>query len=360
VKNTGLIIFLLSIFLFVTGRIATAQTYSCQQFFALQASRPRCLASWPPLDFSTVAPTAVCCNPGGIPFGETCIALSSSCAPPNAAAETCIACNRSQTATASEPVDLATGNTFIEQADVSVPGLGGGLLLARTWNSLLPNLQSSYPFMFGSRWRSNYEERLVLSSPDGYLKYLRADGSVWSYGVSSADAQARYSAAAPGNDTTGGAWAYTAGNPNWTLSFKKGEKRVFDSSTGALLSITDRNGNATTLSYDSGGRLTTVTDPASRHLYFNYANGSTPLVSSVTSDLGITVSYAYDTQGRLTLLTKADGTTVSFEYNNQSLITAVRDSSGKVLEAHTYDAAGRGLTSSRANGVGSVSLTYSQ
>jgi len=350
----------LASFTVMLGGMAMAQTYSCSQFFALQASRPSCLASWPPLDFSTVVPTAVCCNPGGSPFGETCIAPSASCAPPNAARETCIACNRRRTVTASEPIDLATGNTFIVQTDVSVPGLGGGLALTRTWNSLLPDMQSSYPFMFGSRWRSTYEERLVLNSPDAYLKYLRSDGSVWSYGVASAGAQARYSAAAPGDDNSGSMWTRASGDPTWTLSFKNGEKRVFSASSGALLSITDRNGNVTTLGYDSAGRLATVTDPAARHLYFNYANGSTPLVSSVTSDLGITVSYAYDTLGRLTQITRPDSTTVSFEYNTQSLITAVKDSGGKVLESHTYDAAGRGLTGSRAGGVGSVTLTYSQ
>ena len=342
-KRTAIIATASLITVFLAAGRAASQTYSCQQFFALQSqlAGASCAMYWPPLDFSNVAPTAVCCNPTGAPFGEMCIAPSASCAPPNAAQETCIACNRSRTAAASAPIDLATGNTFIEQTDISVPGLRGGLLLNRTWNSLLPNLQNSYSFMFGSQWRSTYEERVVLNSPDGYLKYLRADGSVWSYGMASAGAQLRYTAAAPGDDSTGGAW--TPGSSSWTLSFKNGEKRAFSVSSGALLSITDRNGNTTTLTYDGAGRLATVTDPASRHLYFNYADGSTPLVSSVTSDLGITVSYAYDALGRLAQLTKADGETVSFEYDAQSLITAVKDSAGKVLESHTYDPAGRGL-----------------
>src|SRR5579864_6495354 len=102
-----------------------AQASSCSQFFDLQKSHPSCLDVWPPLDFAHVAPTAVCCNQGGIPFGETCIALSSSCAaPPNAARETCVACNRKNSPSASAPIDLATGNTYIEQTDLSVPGLG--------------------------------------------------------------------------------------------------------------------------------------------------------------------------------------------------------------------------------------------
>ena len=46
--------------------------------------------------------------------------------------------------------------------------------------------------------------------------------------------------------------------------------------------------------------------------------------------------------------------------NHAPLITAVTDSNGKILESHTYDGLGRGLTSSRANGVEAVSVTYGQ
>jgi YD repeat-containing protein len=125
-----------------------------------------------------------------------------------------------------------------------------------------------------------------------------------------------------------------------------------------LTTIIDRNGNTTTLTYDSANRLATVTDPASRHLYFGYGSPSSYLVTSVTSDFGISLSYAYDAQGRLTLVTNPDLTTVTYTYNSQSLITSVTDSNGKVLESHTYDSNGRGLTSSRAAGVEAVTLTY--
>src|SRR5258708_21438216 len=69
-------------------------TYSCPQFFALVNSHPACLDNWPPLDFNHVPPTAVCCNPGGIPFGLSCSApTSSSSPPPNSAQETSLAVN---------------------------------------------------------------------------------------------------------------------------------------------------------------------------------------------------------------------------------------------------------------------------
>ncbi len=150
-----------------------------------------------------------------------------------------------------------------------------------------------------------------------------------------------------------------SGTQNWTMTFQNGEQRIFSQTSGSLIAIIDRNGNTTQLSYDAVNRLITVTDPASRHLYFTYPSDTSRLVTSVTSDVGLSLSYAYDNQGRLTTVTKPDQTTIAFEYNGSSLITAVKDSNGKILESHTYDSNGRGLTSSRANGVEAVTVSYS-
>jgi YD repeat-containing protein len=184
------------------------------------------------------------------------------------------------------------------------------------------------------------------------MKYSRADGTIWTFGFAG-QSPLVYLSMTPAN--AGASLSFDG--TTWTLTFKNGEKRTFSGSTGNLLSTSDRNGNTTQVSYDASNRLTTVTDAASRHLYFAY-NGAGSLVTGVTSDVGVATSYGYDNQGRLAQVTKPDLTTLSFQYDSNSRITTVMDMQGKVLESHTYDLLGRGLTSSRALGVDALTVSY--
>lgn len=252
---------------------------------------------------------------------------------------------------ASSPISLATGDTYIKQTDVNIPGLGGGLKLVRTWNSIWPSTQSAFQVgMFGPNWRSTYEER-VFAGSDGYIKYARSNGNFWSFGYSGG----MWAPAAPANATA----TLAQGSTYWSLTFQDGEQRQYNFNSGSLTAIIDRNGNTTSLSYDATNRLTTVTDAASRTLTFSYGNSSYPnQVTGVSSSVGLSLTYAYDSQGRLSQVTYPDSTTITLNYNSQSLITSVTDQNNKVLESHTYDSNGRGLTGSQANGVNAVTITY--
>jgi YD repeat-containing protein len=256
------------------------------------------------------------------------------------------------------PISLATGDTYIKQKDVRIPGLAGGLVLERTWNSTWPSDESAVQIgLFGPNWRSTYEEQVFVGG-DYYIKYLRSDGSFWSFGTSGS-APGPWSPAAPQNVAATLTTPNTS-TPYWTITFQNGEQRRFDGTSGMLTSIIDRNGNTTSLTYDGANRLVTVTDPASRHLYFTYGSSSSHLVTGVSSDLSLSLTYSYDSQNRLSLVTNPDLSTLTFAYDSHSLITSVTDSNGKILESHTYDSSGRGLTSSRANGVEALTLTYPQ
>jgi YD repeat-containing protein len=288
------------------------------------------------------------------PFQTSCWVNNTNCSP----GPECPTCNGKAKAQAGSPIDLGSGDTDISQTDIRIPGLGGGLTLTRTWNSVWPPTESGSRFgLFGPNWRSTYEER-IFPGIDGYMKYSRGDGSFWSFGFAGYDATGnlpKFLPTSPANQSV-----TLVQSASWTLTFQNGETRTFDRTSGYLTTITDRNGNTTLLAYDNASRLVSVTDPAGHHLNFSYAGSNTYLIVGVSSDVGVSLSYAYDGQGRLSTVTKPDSTTTSFQYDSNSFISAVLDSNGKVLESHTYDVAGKGLTSSRAGGAEAITVTYPQ
>ena len=71
------------------------------------------------------------------------------------ASDWCPTCNHHS----GKPINLTNGNTYIQQNDLRIPGLGGGLALERTWNSIWPTALSPFQVgMFGANWRSTFEE----------------------------------------------------------------------------------------------------------------------------------------------------------------------------------------------------------
>jgi YD repeat-containing protein len=282
-----------------------------------------------------------------------------------------------------EPISLANGNVSIPETDVRIPGLGGGLTLARTWNSTWPCYWFCLPQlgMFGTQWRSNYEESL-FAGPNATMTYSRADGSMWSFaavGNPNSGTPPTFQLIAPANVPLVTLTEQGTTSPTWTVTFENGEQRVFNGLNGGPLSaIIDRNGNTTSLTYTNIGTteyptnvLTTVTDPAGRHLNFTYSSPVDSLVvSNVTSDsgTGINIVYTYVTQYLgdlysgpvLSQVTQSDNTTTNFAYDSFLNITSVTDTNNKVLESHVYDTGGcnTGLSSSRANGVDALTVAF--
>lgn len=258
------------------------------------------------------------------------------------------------TAACGEPIDATTGNTYVSAQDLSIPGLGGGLQLSRIWNSLLPLAGTpSATGMFGDSWRSSYEE--LIQQPDtSTLRYWRGDGSAWDFtfvtGVG-------YLLSKPSDEHA--SVVYDSGAGVVSITFKDGSVRRFDSVHNySLTSITDRNGNSTSLTYDNSARLLQVLAPSGAALNFQYQNAQFPsLVTAVTSPAG-NVNYAYDSNKRLASVTYADTSGMTYAYDTNTLLTSVTDSFGHLIEGHTYDAFRRGLTSTRGSGADSIQLTY--
>jgi YD repeat-containing protein len=253
-----------------------------------------------------------------------------------------------------DPINATTGNVWIDQRDYSVPGLGGGLELSRTWNSQWS--YSSPPTlagMFGLGWQSTYEEQLYAANGQTLL-YWRGDGSGWTFTYNSV--LNSYSLTSPPDVRAQLVSNLTGG---FTLTLPDGTQRVFNGQN-LLAALIDRNHNQTTLAYDTYNRLASVTSPGGSTLTFTYGGPNNPSQATTAQDsVGTVATYTYDSTSRLTKVSYPDGSALNFTYDpNSSMILSVTDSQGKLLESHTYDAQNRGLTSARAYGVDSVSLSY--
>jgi hypothetical protein len=186
-------------------------------------------------------PTGLPCRVNGATLGLGLWRCKARAARPECAPQLptrCLACG--------EPIDLTSGNTYIDQTDVALPGLGGGLMLSRTWNSRWALWASGAPIpggMFGRNWRSTYDEAM-FSYKEG-MGYARADGTIWFFAYGGNEwplmAPANGGAVLKSGDPICGATGMCS-DMHWIITFKNGEQRVFDITSGFLLSITDRNG----------------------------------------------------------------------------------------------------------------------
>jgi RHS repeat-associated protein len=97
-----------------------------------------------------------------------------------------------------------------------------------------------------------------------------------------------------------------------------------------LTSITDRNNNVTTVSYDSHGNLIEITDTYGRSLTLSY--NAQQHLTAITDPLGRTTSLSYDSTGRrLTQITDPLGKVTQYTYNTLSQITEKIDKDGRVF-----------------------------
>ena len=253
--------------------------------------------------------------------------------------------------TVGEPVNVTTGNTYLNQTDYVLPGKiygGDGLEITRHYNSHWQRTG-----LFGYGWSSildesinSYGTSLVrLNLPDGRAVYLgRTAGSGPYVPKGPLDF---YGQVVKNADNT------------YTLTFKDRRIHQFNAN-GKLTSFADRNGNTNTLTLNASGKPTLITDASGRTVTLTY--DSYGLINSMTDTLGTIATYTHIFYGRLSAVTYPDGSKYTFTDQFQGsavYLTSVKDALNNVLESHTYDTQGRALTSSVAgNGTELYTLTY--
>jgi YD repeat-containing protein len=244
---------------------------------------------------------------------------------------------------------------WLRKSEYSLPGLGG-INVDRTWNSLWPtNNPGVTAGTFGDSWWSSVDERLEFRNNSNKRVWL-ANGNTLLFTYDSMSQG--YILSAPVDEHA--SLAYNSSTALYTLTFKDGTKKIFNSA-GRIFQNVDRNGITTSFNYDGSGRLSYIIDYPGRTLTFNYAAPQSPnVVSSIQDSTGTVASYTYDAGLHLTKATYADGSFIQYNYDANGLILSATDTDGKTLESHTYnpDGSRRGATSSRANGVDTVTISY--
>ena len=218
-----------------------------------------------------------------------------------------------------ESVGCQSGNYSQTQTDLSIGGRGVGLNLGRTYNSQAAVEGIKSPFGYG--WSSSFSDHLVSEPATHGVKLVQAAGSTITFLEGAGET---FTAPAWTQDILSG-----SSSSGYTLTLENQTVYKFSGSTGRLESVTDRNGNATTLAYNGSGNLETITDPAGRKIKLAY--NSEGLVESAEDPMKHVVKYTYES-GNLKSVTQPGESALrwQFKYDGSHRMTELIDGrSGK-------------------------------
>ncbi|HEY2638801.1 MAG TPA: RHS repeat-associated core domain-containing protein [Streptosporangiaceae bacterium] len=257
-------------------------------------------------------------------------------------------------------VNVGSGNLLVRSTDLVLAGIEGNVTLGADYNSLMIG-SSIETGAFGHGWRSRLgiDVRLIANG-DSTVTFTGPDGVVGVFKPITGTSPTKY--------TSPGVFKATLvkTSSGWNLTdHTSGNVTAFNSS-GKPSKITDRNGNATTVSYNSSGQQTSITSDwgpsAIRAGHTSY--GSNGFISAITQDgtdaTSHTVSYGYDSSGNLTSITDPDLNQYSFGYDSSHNLTSITTppTTGGVneLTTITYDSSHRVTSLTRFIGPKSTDL----
>ena len=239
-----------------------------------------------------------------------------------------------------EPVNLNTGNFYMEQTDATIADIGGDFAFTRQYNSM----GAGYAGSLGFGWSTPFDERLGELS-DGTMLWLSGTGSIVAFEKEGNGYRA----------PAGQAYALTEENSGFAVTdLTSLEKHLFND-YGQLTAIEDACGRRTTLSYSMDGRLSAITSPSGK-MYTVSLDGDNRIAAIGLPD-GNSIRYGYDGAGNLVSVTDEAGDVLRFTYDGAHRMTAWYDENGNCVVANTYDEKGRVIRQTDAEG-GVVSLSY--
>ena len=241
-----------------------------------------------------------------------------------------------------EPVNVMNGNVYVEQNDYKLAG-SPSMKVTRAYNSNDPTVG-----LFGYGWASDFDS--IVTPYGSQMATVRAaDGRISIYGDS----------AGSGTFTrisTGIASQLTESGGNFSMTTRDGRVYAYNG-LGRLATITDRNGNVTTLTYSSG-KLASIADTYGRTITVTTAGDGK--ITGLADAFGTIATYTYSSD-MLTKVSYPDGSEYNYAYgtyNSMPRITEITDDLGHIVEKHDYYSNGAAETSEKDNGVEKFTFTY--
>jgi len=240
-----------------------------------------------------------------------------------------------------EPINLNTGNFFMESEDFSMSDLGGDFGISRTYNSK----KAAYNSVFGRGWEFEYSQALSMLE-NGKIVYMRGDGS---YLYFEKDGDGTYRAPAGYQyDLKSVTYEDTAQDfIGWELTDSEKTVYSFDK-YGMLRLITDAKGFCTTLEYEEEVKLSKLIAPSGKEYKFTVDDKGR--ITTITLPTGEKISYTYDTKGNLIEFKNQANESIKYTYDDSHQMTEWYDENGNRVIKNTYDSQGRVLEQIDANG----------
>jgi RHS repeat-associated protein len=254
-----------------------------------------------------------------------------------------------------DPVDLSTGLFVLNKTDLAMADVLP-VALTRTYR---PGDSVSRAFGIGAS--HNYD--WFLYSENGFLtislvlaggervRYQRTSGGTGYVGAVLEHTEAP-------SPFYKSVLQYTGAHPGtWTITLRDGTVYAF-TFNGDLKSITDRFGNAITLSREMivvpghpfpqpWGKIQRITSPGGQWIDVTY--DSAGRIVQATDHGGRAVGYSYDATGRLVRVVDAAGGVTEYTYDGSHRLLTIKDARGIVFLTNTYDGNGRVQTQTQAD-----------
>ena len=216
---------------------------------------------------------------------------------------------------AGDPVDLSTGQFVLNKTDIAMESARGTISIIRTYRSSTSNVG---PFGVGTGHNYGYllDTSSFVQGIGKVLTLVMPNGNQYPFPQQGPNTFASF--AAPG--VVGAVITSAESSGTYNLRWKDGTVYQFQtSSQGGLLaflaSITDPNGNVTTLvrgNSSQPSQITQIIDPVGRALTLTY--DSSNRIVSITDPIGRQVQYTYNSLGGLATVTDPAGGVTTYTY----------------------------------------------